>query len=157
MSESQLQPALYRIVGKRPDGACVWATLAPVRTGGDAVQAWFCNADDVAYLADEAPKHRMATLLAKNGKAARLLPVTVGLDVSIVAGAPGGDTTVVALPRPAPLKLAAAHAELRPIIEDAATHHRPVVFALSDSRTVIDAAAIDRATALEMLGMREQR
>ena len=155
MSDAQPQPALYRIVSKRMDGVCMWASLSPVRTGGDAMQAWFCNADDVAYLRDDAPKHRMATLLEKNGAAARLLPVTIALDVSILTAVPGHDTSVAALPRPSPLNLPAARADLRRIVEDAAKHRKPVVFALSDARTVVDAAAVDRPTALEMLGMRE--
>lgn len=149
-------PALYRILSQRQDTGGTWATMAAVRTGGNPLQVLLSNPDDIAYLRDPAPKHRMATLLAKNGAAARLLPVTIGLDVSIMGATPGGDTRIMALPRPSPLVLPAALAHLRRGIEQAARAHQPVAFALSDSKTVIDAAPIDRATALEMLGMQER-
>ena len=155
MPPETIKPALYRIVSTRPDGACLWATMVAVRTGGDPVRSLFCNPEDVAYLRDGSPRHRMATLLEKNGAAARLLPVTVGLDVSVMPGPAGGDAMILALPRPAPLRLPAALGTVRATIARAAEARQPVAFALSDARTIIDAAPIDRAEAREMLGMQE--
>jgi hypothetical protein len=155
MPDTPSKPALYQILSRRPDGACIWATMLSVRAGGDPVQALFCNPDDVAYLRDETPRHRMATLLAKNGAAQRLLPVTVGLDVSIMSTDPAGNVVIAALPRPAPLRLPADRPELRELIAAAARDRKPVAFALADPRTVIDAAPIERSAALAMLGLQE--
>ena len=152
---SPIKTALYRISERESDGACVHATLTPVRNGGAKVRAVFCNSEDVAYLKDETARHWMATVLDETGAEPRLLAVTVGLDVSVVAMSPAGDLTILALPRPSPLRLPAALSGLRDEIDHAVRRRQPVAFALSDSRTILDAAAIDRETALAMLGMRQ--
>lgn len=148
-------PALFRILSKRPDGACIWARLQPVRTGGEATSVMFCHARDVAYLAETRAGFQMVSLLPKRGAASRLLPVTIGLYVSVGDRLPTGELTVSALPRPSPLYLEPSHAALLEIIARAARRQAPVAFARSDASTITDAAPIDRATALEMLGMQE--
>ena len=155
MTDTRTRTALYRIVDKRPDGACTWATMTPVRAGGETTRAMFCNPRDVTFLGERAPSFQMATLLEKNGAAARLLPVTIGLDVSIGRTLPSGELAIMALPRPSPLYLDKAHAGLREVVARAAEAHTPVAFALADQNMVIDAAPIDRDTALTMLGMQE--
>jgi hypothetical protein len=154
MNDGPLKTHLYRIVHKEPDGECIRATLKPVRVHGETVEARFCHADDVEFLKDGSPRHWMTTLLDEHGSESRLWPVTIGLDVSIAKTSPSGEATLFALPRPSPLHLPAAFAGLRGVIDKAVREGRPIAFALSDSRTIIDAAPIDRETAYEMLGMR---
>jgi hypothetical protein len=155
MANEPVVAALFRVVALAPGaGQCVAARLERARpTAGSLVEATFCEADDVARLRRAQQRTSFVTLRSAEGAAARVLPVTVGLDVSIVGRDPAGHWKISALPRPMPLLLPSGETAQYREIEAAAAAGKSVVFALYDAVRIADIVIVDRQAALAMLGM----
>lgn len=153
MSQAQRHFALYTVGAATPVDACVRARLVPAGIRqGKLIERTFCHGNAVDMIRDSLQTGRPLAVAQDTGEAEPLcLPSTVAIDLKVMRRE-GDDILIFAGPRPSPLRIQHADTQLLHLVQEAQGTGKGVVFAVSGSFWVTDAALIPMDDAMRLLG-----
>ncbi len=153
MSQIQRHVTLYTVSAAVPVDACMRARLIPAGIRpGKQIERLFCHSNAVDTIREGLQTGRPFAVAQEAGNAEPFcLPATVAIDLKVM-GREGDDILIFAGPRPSPLHIDHADAQLLHLVQRAQDTGQGMIFAVSDSFWATDAVLIPMDDAMRFLG-----